>query len=307
MSELKKVLLGVFALGLLFIVFDYFIGGLSEKMYYNSKYGVYHRQIYSLRESKEEILVLGSSRAAHHYVPQLFEDSLGMSCYNAGSDGMCIYYHYALLASRIYRGCPPKLVICDVMGTDAEVSTGATFSLDAALDRLAPHYDETPEIEELFAINGWKEKFKLLSKTYRYNSKLVQTIKCNFIPWPEDKGYEALYGAMDENSENDIPEINSTIEDKKLIYLHKLIKICRDNNVHLILCSSPYYNQPITQGIRLIKKHAEKEKIPFFDFSDYEDLQKREFYRDVSHLNDKGAHLYTSAVLNAIKSNILHQ
>ena len=38
-------------------------------------------------------------RAAHYYVPQIFEDSLGLSCYNAGSDGMCIYYHYGILAS----------------------------------------------------------------------------------------------------------------------------------------------------------------------------------------------------------------
>ena len=54
-----------------------------------------------------------------------------------------------------------------------------------------PHYGEFAEIDSMFAINGWKEKVKLLSKTYKYNSNLVQTIKCNYIPWPEDRGYEA--------------------------------------------------------------------------------------------------------------------
>lgn len=51
------------------------------------------------------------------------------------------------------------------------------FLLDAAIDRFAPHYGEFAEIDSLFALNGWKEKVKLLSKAYRYNSKFVQTIK----------------------------------------------------------------------------------------------------------------------------------
>ena len=82
------------------------------------------------------------------------------------------------------------MVIYEVMNLDAEVSSGATFSLDAALDRLAPHYGEFKAVDSLFALNGWKEKMKMLSKTYRYNSKLVQTIKCNYLPEKEDRGYE---------------------------------------------------------------------------------------------------------------------
>lgn len=93
-------------------------------------------------------------RAAHYYGPQIFEYSLGLSCYNAGSDGMCIYYHYGILASRIQRECPPKMVVLDVISTDVEASQGATFSLDAALERFAPHYGQFAGIDSMYAYNG---------------------------------------------------------------------------------------------------------------------------------------------------------
>ena len=101
MKEVKKVLIGLVSIIVLLVVADWAVGTWSEKMYYSSKYGMYKRQIYVMKEAKEDILIMGSSRAAHHYVPQIIEDSLGMTCYNAGSDGECIYYHYCLLSAEV--------------------------------------------------------------------------------------------------------------------------------------------------------------------------------------------------------------
>lgn len=302
--ELKNVLLGVLATVVLLVAADWAVGSWSEKMYYKSKYGIFHRQIYCLQESKDEILILGSSRAAHHYVPQIFEDSLGMSCYNAGSDGMCVYYHYAILASRIYRGCVPKMVVLEVMPSDVEVSGGATFTLDAALDRLAPHYGEIPAVDSLFALNGWKESLKLRSKTYRYNSKLVQTIKCNYIPWPEDKGYEALSGVMEvvDGNAADVLDVVSDpiVEDNKVAYLHKLINICKQHNIKLAMCYSPYYGVKPSKSSATIKDIAEEENIMFLDYSLVEEFQKAELFQDASHMNDTGADAYTLEVVQQI-------
>lgn len=59
------------------------------------------------------------------------------------------------------------------MPLDVEASKGATFSLDAAVDRLLLNYGEYGVIDSLIKLKGWKEEVKLSSKTYRYNSKLV--------------------------------------------------------------------------------------------------------------------------------------
>ena len=307
MKDIKKIAIAVLGFCVLLIAADRAVGTWSEKMYHKSKYGILRRQIYCLTESQDELMILGSSRAAHHYVPQIFEDSLGMSCYNAGSDGMCIYYHYGILASRIQRGCPPKMIILEVIGTDVEVSQSATFSLDAALDRYAPHYGEFAEIDSMFAMNGWKEKVKLLSKTYKYNSKLVQTIKCNYIPWPEDRGYEALNGVMKISEGEQAPDVlapssvEPNIEERKLVYLQKFIDDCKHNNIELVMCYSPYYNQATPASICLIQEIAEKNDIMFLNYCDEVNFQKPEYFQDASHLNDTGAKEYSKEITRKLK------
>ena len=305
MKHTYKILIGIVTTCVLLFAIDWVVGTWSEMMYYKSKYGIFHRQIYCLQESKDDIMILGSSRAAHHYVPKIFEDSLRMSCYNAGSDGMCIYYHYAILASRIHRRVPPKMVILEVMGTDAEVSKGATFSLDAALDRLAPHYGEVPEIDSLFALNGWTESLKLLFKTYRYNSKFVQIIKCNYVPWPENKGYEALTGTMEVVDGNvaDVLDVsgNAKIEYRKVKYVRKLIDLCKNNKIKLVMCFSPYYNTPESDGVLVIKKLAENNSVPFLDYGENHLFQKTDYFRDESHLNDNGPTAYTKEIVKQIR------
>lgn len=310
MKDIKKIAIGVLGFCVLLIAADWSVGTWSEKMYYKSKYGIFHRQIYCLTESQDELMIMGSSRAAHHYVPQIFEDSLEMSCYNAGSDGMCIYYHYGILASRIQRDCPPKMVILEVIGTDAEVSQGATFSLDAALDRYAPHYGEFAEIDSMFTFNGWKEKVKLLSKTYKYNSKLVQTIKCNYIPWPEDRGYEALNGVM-KVEEGELAadvlapsSVEPNIEERKIVYLQKFIDSCKSNNILLVMCYSPYYGQAIPKSIQMIEELAENNGVKFLNYGDDVRFQKPEYFQDASHLNDTGAKEFTKEIAGVLKLQI---
>lgn len=302
MKDIKKIWIGVIIFSLLLVVVDRVVGGWSEMMYRESKYGIFRRQIYCLTESRDELMIMGSSRAAHHYVPKVFEDSLEMSCYNAGSDGMCIYYHYGILAARIQMGYPPKMVILEVISTDLETSQGATFSLDAALDRYAPHYGEFSEIDSLFAFNGWKERVKLMSKTYRFNSKLVQTIKCNYIPWPEDRGYEALSGVMQVTEGKTAADVlapvsdDPTIEERKLMYLQKFIDECKINNIQLVMCYSPYYGQVIPKSIRMIEELAEKNHVMFLNYGDNECFQKPEYFQDAGHLNDTGAKEYSKEI-----------
>ena len=308
MKEINKIIIGIIAFCALLFTIDWAVGTWSEYMYYKSKYGIFHRQIYCLTESKDELMILGSSRAAHHYIPQIFEDSLGLSCYNAGSDGMCIYYHYGILASRIQRKCPPRMVILEVISTDVEVSQSATFSLDAALDRYAPHYGEFAEIDSMYALNGWKERVKLMSKTYKYNSKLVQTIKCNYIPSPENKGYEALNGVMQIVEEQKVSEIlpstssaDPNIEDRKLLYLQKFIDDCKTNNIELVMCYSPHYGQTIPTSIRIIEQLAKKNDITFLNYGDVAYFQNPEYFQDAGHLNDTGAKIYSMELSRVLK------
>ena len=57
-----------------------------------------------------DIVILGSSRASHHYVPHIITDSLGLTCVNLGEDGQGILYNYPIAHMVMKNNC-----LCGVM------------------------------------------------------------------------------------------------------------------------------------------------------------------------------------------------
>ena len=304
-NKLGGALLSILAVLLLLVLMDLCVGSVSSWLYHRSKYGIFHRQLYVLNESKDDIIILGSSRASHHYVPSIFTDSLGMSCYNAGSEGMCIYYHYAMLAAMVERGHCPRVVIYDVMNLDAKLHPGPTFTLDAALDRLAPHYGQFACIDSLFELKGWKENLKLQSKAYRYNSKLVQSIKCNFIPSPEDHGYEAIKGYLKEKMQFQHENYdNCTIDSLKLEYMRKIVDLAKLNNMRIFFVLSPYFVDNPSRAYDASREVAREKGVEVIDCYNEPAMMKQELFRDLMHLNDEGAHVWSSYLAHILKSKM---
>lgn len=298
-------LIGLFVFGVLLILFDLGVGRFFQYAYETSKYGVFARQIHCLTNPIEDILVLGSSRAAHHYIPSIIQDSLNMTCYNAGSDGMCIYYHYAILSSWIKKHTP-QLILYDVTETDLLSSNSSTFSLEAALDRLSPHYKTQPEIDSLFYLQGWRKTLKMNSMMYRYNSKLVQLIKCHFIPSYEDAGYEVVYGQLPDSMEIPvIDNLSTNYELNKEIYLCKLIQMTKIENIKLIFIYSPKYKRGCNTAIDRIKRIAEENTIPFIDMVNTPSLMYPKYFRDELHLNDEGAKIFSKYLVSEVKKTLV--
>lgn len=304
-NKLGRTLLSILVVLLLLVLMDICVGGVSSWLYHRSKYGIFHRQLYVLNESREDILILGSSRASHQYVSSIFADSLNISCYNAGSEGMCIYYHYAMLAAMIERGHCPQVVIYDVMDLDAMAHPGPTFTLEAALDRLAPHYGEYESIDSLFDLKDWKEKLKLQSLTYRYNSKLVQSIKCNFMPLPEDNGYEKVVGNLPGNMEFLKEEYNNcNLDSQKLLYMQKLVDLAKNHQIKLYFVFSPSFKDNPSKAYDALKEIASRNNIEVIDCYNEPTLMKRELFRDLMHLNDEGAHVWSAYLAHILKNRI---
>lgn len=302
-NKLGGALLYIVAAIVLIVLMDLCIGGASAWLYHHSNYGIFHRQQYVMNESIDDIIILGSSRASHHYVPSVITDSLGMSCYNAGSEGMCIYYHYAMLSAMIERGHVPKIVIYDVMDLDAMEYPGPTFTLDAALDRLAPHYGDFKSVDSLFALKGWKEKLKMKSIAYRYNSKLVQSIKCNFMPMPEDNGYESVTGTLPESIQyEEMDYQDDQLDTEKIEYVKKLADIAKSNGMNIYFVLSPMYAGKYSSAFDAIKRIAEERGIPFIDCFKDSTMMQRPYFRDGMHLNDDGANIWTAYFAHILKT-----
>ena len=76
---------------------------------------------------------------------------------------------------------------------------------------------------------------------------------------------------------------------------------CKHNNIELVMCYSPYYNQATPASICLIQEIAEKNDIMFLNYCDEVNFQKPEYFQDASHLNDTGAKEYSKEITRKLK------
>lgn len=296
----RNFFLRVLIIGVLLILTDFILGGLFRYLYDSSRYGIFGRQVYCFTDSDEDILILGPSTASHHYVPSILSDSLGLSCFNAGSDGMSIFYHYGLL-SNYREERKPRVVIYDLWHTDWFRSVTPSFTLASALDRLAPCYDSTPEIDSLFCLEGQFGKLKYLSRMYCFNSKFVQLMKCHFIPSPEDAGYEALTGSLPSGVALRGMDSPGVVDSLKVTYLQKLIDYVRINDILLIFVISPRYYYDTSGCLSIGRELAIKNGVPLLDMMNQPELMRPEYFDDKIHLNDTGARKFTIMLAGYLK------
>ena len=188
---MKKYLIKIILFFVAVVVIDILFGIACQYMNDHSKGGGIKSRYYVCKESNEDVLVFGSSRAKHHYVPDVIEDSLHLTCYNTGEDGNGIILCYGFL-KMITERYTPKLIIYDVTGFDMYEDDNMKY-----LDLMKPFYYENG-IDSIFWSVEPKTRIMMLSNLYRYNTTCLRVLG-NFIhPMTNyPKGYLALYGIMD--------------------------------------------------------------------------------------------------------------
>lgn len=67
----------------------------------------------SLMKEKTDILILGASKAKHGIDPKMLNKHFQMDCYNAGEDGMDMFFYNLILQGMLSRSTP-KMVIVDM-------------------------------------------------------------------------------------------------------------------------------------------------------------------------------------------------
>lgn len=300
----RKFLLHVSVLGVLLVLTDLLVGGVFRHFYESCRYGAIGRQVYCFTRSDEDILILGASTASHHYVPSILADSLGMRCFNAGSDGMPVFYHYGLLSN--YKGKrKPRIVVYD-MNHDADLfrSNIGKFTLEAALGRLSPYYGRTPEMDSLYGLEGATVGLKYMSRMYRYNSKLLEVIKCRCISPRQDDGYEAITGSLPQNTMIEPLEGIGSVDPQKVACLRKLIAYTRRNDIKLVFVISPHFYRVEDEIYHIGKEVAAENGILLIDMLNLPELMRPEYFVDETHMNDAGARKFTAILSEHLRETI---
>ena len=267
--------------------------------------GRYNTAIYHTYNAKDDIVILGASRALHHYNSRILADSLGVSVYNYGVDGQNVYFHLAVLKMIVeHAEKKPNMILLELGAIDLNDTPKWN---NEKLSILYPYINSEPKIKDILSeLIDPKEFFMIrISSLYRNNSQMLYYIHKLIESDNNDSllGYVPLINkwgkAIEEKKEH-----GSAVCQTKLKYINEFINICKQEGIKLLITVSPNYAKLSNEKWKQeLKQIASKANVPFLDYEQNElFLNNREWFNEPFHLNKEGADIYTNIIVKEIKA-----
>lgn len=260
------------------------IDGLTGKQYVAA--------ISATEDATEEVAIIGSSRASHHYDPRILTDCLGLTAHNYGLEGQNIYADATITAMLMrHAKRKPRMVIIDL--SEPDICDVPGWNTDH-LDLFFPYASE-PAVDSLLSdvLDPRELFFVRHSALYRHNSRLIEYIRKDTT---RTDGFSPLQGQWDAPPEDVKQGQPYRVDPRKVEYLEKAIKTCTANGADIVLAISPNYRRlPKEQlWVKTVEEVARRHNTPFLYFEqDEQFLAHPEWFREPYHLNATGAAVFT--------------
>lgn len=300
-SKMKKFILHILLFFSIVTVVDV-TAGFAFKHLQSIAGGGTGAEYYVCREGSEEVLVMGSSRASHHYVSRVLADSLGMTCYNGGQDGNGIVMQYGRW-KMISKRHVPKVIIYDIEPAfDLFMNDNYRY-----IDRLKPYADDR-EVNGYVAGLFPMERLKMMSKMYCFNYKFLEVMSDCARSRDSNGGYKPNFKHIRQEVIDAKPTVRryeyNEADEVKMQWLENLIEEAKKMGVKVVLISSPYWRGYPEIDLHLVKNLADKLNVPFIDYANSEIRNNPDWWADSMHLNDEGAQFFSSDLSKKLRELI---
>jgi hypothetical protein len=268
-------------------------------------------------ESKpHDVLIMGGSDAAQHMSSYLVDSIFGANSFNLGATGHTFLMQHAYYTNYLKNrnGNYPKMVI-QVMGPQLW-----SMRKDLYNYKLYLPYINQP------AFSAYTKKFDGLTWAdyhvpfVKYSGD-IESLKIgiweffNLSHYPSDlyKGYLSHNRPWDDRELDQLKAHYPTrMEvDKDIVMLFEnYIKDLQSKNVKVVLIQSPLYMEAqqlivnVDSVFNLYQQFADKNGVPFYNYSKDSLAYKRDNFNDCFHLNKPFAEDFASRVLTKIKQDM---
>ena len=300
---MKKYLLKVMLFFGIVAVMDFGFGKTCEWLQLHAKGGQMKCITQAALVQESDIIIMGSSRANHHYVSSVLANSLGMSVYNAGVDGNGIVLAsglYAMMSSRY----SPKLIIYDVepafdINVYSEDDNNTRY-----IGSLRPYFDNN-KVRNIITRVDPVERYKNVSFMFRYNSKIFDLLKDQLVvgEYVED-GFVPLEGTMIKEPAIKSKGEPSATDKLKLEFFEEFVAMLSKSETRLIVIASPKYGAVTSEVFKPVKEICNKYGVEFLDFYYAPVFQKRDYFKEQMHLNEAGAKYFSVFLSLQLKNKL---
>lgn len=294
---MKKFIIYIVIFLAIVVCIDFMFGIACRFLNANAKGGDTANHCHITATQTEPIIIMGSSRAIHHYVPEILEDSLGKGVYNCGVDGNGILFQYGRLSLLLER-YKPEVLIYDVM-PDFDISSP---DVERDLGWLRRWYGHEV-LDSLFHDISLSENWKMKSNLYRYNGSFIQmaTDWLHPLQTVTDNGYKPMAGVIDYKPVYKDEAIHEW-HPLKHKYFCKLINLCKENGIRLIVAYSPQVGKTNSLEYTRVTELCKANDIPVIDYYGggiFNDSLS--YFSDATHLNDRGARAYSKSIVSRLR------
>lgn len=257
--------------------------------------GRYIQEYYN-EKMNHDVLFIGDCEVYENFSPQVLWEEYGINSYIRGSAQQLIWQSYYLLEDSL-RYEKPKVVVFNVLSmkyNEPQKEGYNRMSIDGMKWSKS-------KIDNINASMCEDEKFiEYVFPLLRYHSRWSELTKDDFkyaFSQPETKLYSGYYMRVDvrplkEPPVNPLPDYQ--FGDTAYEYLEKLTKLCKDNDIELVLikapCPRPYWYK---QWNDQIEEFANNNDLLYINLLDYVDEIGLDFnydtYDEGLHLNLSGA------------------
>lgn len=301
-SDLKRFCIKTSFFVLFFSLIQHMLGMAFEKLNELAQFNDDGRNRYIRDSVSTDIVLLGSSRCYHHFNPKCFEDSLSLSCYNCGERRMGILFMYDRFQTILQR-YTPKVIVYEIT-PDYDLFYEKDKSV--YIKDLRPYYWSDSYAKEIIDSISPMEKFKLLSRLYGFNGKVVDVIKALLLRQADyNKGQCVKLGNVNSVLMPHGNKNENNYDSLKLYYIHKLVEECKKNNITLVFSSSPILGEWHGNVFDKFAEWCVNNSVAFLNhYFDVSISLIPSMYSDAVHLNDAGSDRYSTIIASELKNII---
>jgi hypothetical protein len=241
-------------------------------------------------EKKYDVVIMGTSRANNHFVTDLFEKK-GLKSFNYGISGSHLFETSLLLKLMMTNKFQIKNLILEadlsICNEKRDEGTTARFMPYIHTNSIIKeHYKHESDFKQLYYVPfyryikfdakiGFREVYEVLSK------KPTNTLY--------NKGYYPLISDKKGSMKNDI----STLKVIRNKYYEEIKKLCKQNNINLIVVMTPMCEN--TKGL----DYFDNVKKQYPEINNFENtVTDDRYFASCGHLNNEGAITYTNHIIN---------
>lgn len=306
-KQVGRLFKKLFILFVLLFVCDRLIGTWLENAYKHAPQGDIQTFAHSITDPSEDIFIYGSSRAVHGYDTKIFQDSLGLSCFNSARENSNILYHATIL-KEMFKKHTPKIVVLDVSAK--ELTWRSAENSKAVLASMILPYVRVDTSFKNIAAQLFPDELRKaeISKIYPYNSLVLPLVvgKRKMKDADNINGYVPLKGnkiagkmpAFTDENDNTDPSAQKDFED--------FVRTVKEKNIKLYVVQSPILVKKFNTSVSLdtMKSILNKYGEAFWDYSFDTAFYKKQNFYDNLHLNTTGAELFSAKLVSDIKADI---